>query len=95
MNDLFSRIGNHRTLSQEIEHKIETAILEKKLIAGQKLPTEKELCEMFGVSRTALREALQMLSARGLLYIKKGSGVFVNDFSARHVSRQTAPPAAS
>ncbi|RMD96530.1 MAG: FadR family transcriptional regulator [Calditrichaeota bacterium] len=88
METLFEKIGNNRTLSQEIEKKIETAILEKKLVPGQKLPTEKELCEMFGVSRTALREALQMLSARGLLYIRKGSGVFVNDFSPRHISRQ-------
>jgi GntR family transcriptional repressor for pyruvate dehydrogenase complex len=34
---------------------------------------------MFGVSRTALREALQMLSARDLISIKKGSGIYVNE----------------
>lgn len=88
LNITFERIGNNRTLSQEIEQKIETAIREKKLVAGQKLPTEKELGEMFGVSRTALREALQMLSARGLVTIRKGSGVFVNNFSPDHASKQ-------
>lgn len=88
MDALFKNIGTNRTLSQKIEQKIEAAIREKKLVPGQKLPTEKELCSMFGVSRTALREALQMLSARGLLSIRKGSGVFVNNFSPAHASKQ-------
>ncbi len=85
---MFERIGANRTLSQEIEQKIENAIREKKLVAGEKLPTEKELGAMFGVSRTALREALQMLSARGLVSIRKGSGVFINNFTTDHASRQ-------
>lgn len=88
MEFLFDKIGNKRTLSQLIEHKIEGAIREKKLVPGQKLPPEKQMCEMFGVSRTALREALQMLSTRGLITIKKGSGVYINNFSHEHASKQ-------
>ncbi|MBN2354877.1 FadR family transcriptional regulator [candidate division KSB1 bacterium] len=42
---------------------------------------------MFGVSRTAVREALRMLSARGLLHIRKGDGVYVNTFSTSHASK--------
>ncbi|MGH1364093.1 MAG: FadR/GntR family transcriptional regulator [Calditrichia bacterium] len=87
MDTIFNQIGSQRTLGQEIVRQIEKSIREKKLQAGQKLPTEKELCAMFGVSRTALREALQILSARGLITIRKGSGMFVNDFTTDHASK--------
>lgn len=82
---MFDKIGKSQTLSQEIVANIEQAIREKKFQVGEKLPTEKELCEMFGVSRTAIREALQMLSAQGLINVHKGKGSFVNDYSSDHV----------
>ena len=75
MEDIFQKIGNSYTLSQRIVQQIENLIREKKLLAGQKLPTEKELCENFSVSRTAIREALQVLSAKGL--IKGNGGLFI------------------
>jgi GntR family transcriptional regulator, transcriptional repressor for pyruvate dehydrogenase complex len=80
MDEIFEKIGSKLTLSQKIERKIEAAIREKKLPVGSKLPTERELCEAFGVSRTALREALRRLSARGLIEITKGSGMTVTGF---------------
>lgn len=82
MKPLFPKIADRPKLSQVIENKITELIRTKKLVAGQKLPTEKELCEMFGVSRTSLREALHMLSAKGLITVRKGSGIFVNDYSS-------------
>ena len=87
MENLFPKIGSSKTLSQEIECKIEELIITKKIIPGQKLPTEKELCEMFAVSRTALREALQMLSARDLITIRKGSGMYVNEFNHHNATK--------
>jgi GntR family transcriptional repressor for pyruvate dehydrogenase complex len=87
VQEIFGKIGKPLTLSQEIELKIEDTIRQKKLEPGQKLPSEKELCLMFGVSRTALREALRMLSARGLLNVRKGDGVYVNNFSSTHASK--------
>ncbi len=81
MNSLFSRITDAQTLSQKIERKIELAIRDKKLPVGSKLPTEHELCKMFGVSRTSLREALRRLNARGLVDIRKGSGMYVADYN--------------
>lgn len=86
MQDYFTKVGNSHTLSQRIVQQIEELIREKKLLAGEKLPTEKELCDMFSVSRTALREALQMLSAKGLISIRKGSGIRVNEYSSEHVT---------
>lgn len=81
MDDIFVKIGVSQTLSQKIERKIEEAIRQKKLLPGTKLPSEKELCESFAVSRTALREALRRLSARGLVDVKKGSGMYVSEIS--------------
>lgn len=81
MDDIFQNIGNKLTLSQRIERTIESAIREKKLAVGSKLPTEREMCESFGVSRTALREALRRLSARGLITIHKGSGMYVSEIN--------------
>ena len=79
MDEIFGKIRISQTLSQKIERKIEEAIRQKKLVAGTKLPSEKELCESFAVSRTALREALRRLSARGLIVIRKGSGMVVSE----------------
>ena len=83
MANLFSPIKDSQTLSQKIERKIEQAIRDKTLPTGSKLPTEHELCKMFAVSRTALREALRRLSARGLVDIKKGSGMYVSDYNIK------------
>ncbi len=81
MDDIFQNIGSKLTLSQRIERTIEKAIREKKLTVGSKLPTEREMCESFGVSRTALREALRRLNARGLIKIQKGSGMYVSEIN--------------
>ena len=79
MENIFHNLGNKQTLSQKIERTIENAIRDKKLPVGSKLPTEFEMCKSFGVSRTALREALRRLSARGLINIQKGSGMYVSE----------------
>ncbi|MEZ4997050.1 MAG: GntR family transcriptional regulator [Bacteroidales bacterium] len=76
-NDVFSKIGSGLTLSQKIERRIEEAIRQKKLLPGSKLPTEKELCGQFAVSRTALREALRRLSARALLISARKRNVYL------------------
>ncbi|RIH64939.1 FadR family transcriptional regulator [Mariniphaga sediminis] len=79
MEDLFGKIGTNQTLSQKIERRIEEVIRQKKILPGERLPSELELCQSFAVSRTALREALRRLSARGLIEVKKGSGIFVSE----------------
>lgn len=86
MSNLFEPVAERVLLSTRVESKIEEAIRLKKLKPGEKLPSELELCEQFAVSRTAVREALRMLSARGLVSIWKGKGVFVNKLTAASVT---------
>lgn len=86
MTELFSIIGNRESLSTIVASRIEEVIKSKKLSSGNKLPSEKELCEKFNVSRTVIREALRLLHAKGLISIKKGKGIFVENISAKNVS---------
>ena len=51
---------------------------ENRLADGDKLPNERELCVLLGVGRSTLREALQRLSARNVLEVRRGVGIFVS-----------------
>lgn len=55
------------------------------LVAGQILPSEADLCERFGVSRSSLREAQKMLSVAGVLTSRPGSRSVVSDMSAHQI----------
>ncbi|HEY8971874.1 MAG TPA: GntR family transcriptional regulator, partial [Puia sp.] len=44
---------------------------------GEKLPSEPELMEQFGVGRSTIREAIRILANLGLLSVRQGSGTFV------------------
>lgn len=82
----FIPVEKRELLSKTVESRIEEAIRSRAYDPGAKLPSEFELCDQFGVSRTAVREALRMLSARGLVTIEKGRGVFVNQPTAASVT---------
>lgn len=68
-----------KKLSDVITEELETMIIDGRLLAGQKLPPERELAETFEVSRPSLREAIQKLEAKGLIYRKQGGGTFVKN----------------
>ena len=82
----FGAIGKSELLSQTVETAIQEAIRSGVLREGEKLPSEMELCAQFQVSRTVMREALRMLSARGLIRIEKGRGIFVRRLSVDSVA---------
>jgi DNA-binding FadR family transcriptional regulator len=46
---------------------------------GDKLPTERELCAQFGVSRAPIRQALSALELNGVIYSRQGEGVYVKN----------------
>lgn len=66
-----------RKLADAIVERLEAMILEGTLKPGQRLPPERVLAEQFGVSRPSLREALQKLTAKGLLISRQGGGNYV------------------
>ena len=84
MKETFQISGNSTLISQQIVDEIERSIRGRKFKSGEKLPTENEFCKLFSVSRTVVREALRSLSARELVTIRKGSGVYVNKVNADH-----------
>jgi GntR family transcriptional regulator, transcriptional repressor for pyruvate dehydrogenase complex len=83
---MFVPVTSRGSLSKAVGSQIEEAIRSKVLIPGVRLPSELELCKQFQVSRTGVREALRALSARGLITIVKGKGIFVRDVSAETVT---------
>ena len=86
MIKIFNSVGNKELLSHKVAAKIEEAIVAKKIPPGDRLPSEMEMCSQFGVSRTAVREALRTLSAKGMISIEKGRGIYVKSVSSEHVS---------
>lgn len=89
--DLFSPVNVDR-VSQVIVDQIKVLIRDGKLQPGDRLPSERELCQRFGVSRVTVREALRVLEASGLLTIRVGAhgGAFLTTPSAERLGEGLA-----
>src|SRR2546427_8671551 len=66
-------------LYEQIVEQIEQSIVKGALKPGDQLPAERELAEQFGVSRTAVREAVKALREKGLVEAFSGRGTFVTN----------------
>ena len=66
-----------KTLADEVSEQIQKRIALGEMSVGSKLPTEKELSDMYGVGRSTIREAVSVLSNIGLLRVMQGKGTFV------------------
>lgn len=64
-------------LYERIVAQTKQLVEDKALQAGDRLPPERELARLLGVSRASLREAIKTLEARGYLEVRHGQGVFV------------------
>lgn len=68
-------------LFRSVQDIIKNYILENNLTAGAPLPPEMELARQLGVSRSSVREAVKALESLGILESRRGSGLFVQNFS--------------
>ena len=71
-------VRREERLSDRVAKQLEDLIVTGVLETGKRLPAERELAEMFGVSRTVIREAVHNLSARDLLDARSSGGTFVS-----------------
>jgi DNA-binding FadR family transcriptional regulator len=69
------------TMHEELQDRLKEYILVNKLQPDDPLPTEAQLAEQLGVSRTAVREGLRSLESLGLIYSRRGEGRYVKGFN--------------
>jgi GntR family transcriptional repressor for pyruvate dehydrogenase complex len=72
-------------LYEQIVQQIEDSIVKGDLKAGDQLPAERELALRFGVSRTAVREAVKALREKGLVEAYSGRGTFITDGTSQAI----------
>ena len=72
-------------LYEQIVQQIEDSILKGDLKGGKQLPAERDLAQQFGVSRTAVREAMKTLREKGLVEAYAGRGTFVTNGTSQAI----------
>jgi GntR family transcriptional regulator, transcriptional repressor for pyruvate dehydrogenase complex len=84
--DMFKAVSLSR-VSQAIVEQVKLLLRQGRLKPGDRLPSERELCERFGVSRVTVREALRVLEAGGLIDIRVGArgGAFVTSPTSQQI----------
>lgn len=82
----FKPVGEARP-ADAIQAQVRALMASHRLKTGDRLPTERELAEQFGVSRNSVRQAIRSLADSGLLEVKKGAtgGAFIRDGGAAAV----------
>lgn len=75
------KISTKKVSDSVVEH-IEEMIESGRFEAGEKLPSVRELCEMFGVGRSAVRDAITTLKGKGTVYVKQGEGTYICEFDS-------------
>ncbi|MDE2414504.1 MAG: FadR family transcriptional regulator [Comamonadaceae bacterium] len=76
-----------RPLPDEIAASINAQMQRGELLPGDRLPSERELCEMHDVSRSVVREALSQLKSDGIIETRRGSGAYVLERDQRQSFR--------
>ena len=82
-----------KRLYEDVVEQIEAAVVKGDLRPGDFLPAERDLCDSFGVSRTAVREALFALHQKGLIDLENGRRARVVEPTAEKMIDDLAGPA--
>lgn len=83
--ETFSRVPQ-RTVTGDAVDQIKRLIASGAIAAGQKLPSERALADLLGVSRPTMREVMSALEAMGVVATRHGSGTYVTNLSAEVLS---------
>ena len=75
--------GERPLVPRTVSDHLRSLILRGGLKPGARLPSQRDLAEQLGVSRPSLREAISVLEVMGLVKVRIGSGVYVNDAADR------------
>jgi GntR family transcriptional repressor for pyruvate dehydrogenase complex len=70
----FPQLARDPSLAEKVNVALMESIASGRLAPGDRLPSERELCDQFGVSRTVIREAVRGLQAKGVLRVRAGRG---------------------
>ncbi|NOI65698.1 FCD domain-containing protein [Vibrio sp. 99-8-1] len=81
--------NNTKRLYQEVGIQLINQIASSVYKIGDRLPPEREIAERMEVSRSVIREALIMLELKGLVEVRKGSGVYVIDVPSDDIENST------
>ncbi len=82
-------------LADSVSASLQARIRAGELGPGDRLPTEKQMCDRFGVSRAVVREAIARLKADGYVETHQGLGAFVSKDAGRLNFRLVAPGSAA
>jgi GntR family transcriptional repressor for pyruvate dehydrogenase complex len=85
-DDLFAFSLKRDKLHTHITDQIQELIVTQSLRPGDKLPGERELADMLGVSRTVVREAIRVLGVKGLVNVRPGCGTYVQALDHKNAS---------
>jgi GntR family transcriptional repressor for pyruvate dehydrogenase complex len=86
MSTEFQALKREPSLAARVTQELLDSIVEGRLRSGQRLPSERELSEQFGVSRTVIREAVRGLQAKGVVEVRSGRGVEVAAVTSAQVT---------
>jgi len=84
---LYYKVIQTSRLYEQIVRQIEESIQKGALKEGSQLPAERDLAQQFGVSRTAVREAIKALQEKGLVDALPGRGTFVTNGTSNSMRR--------
>src|SRR3982074_1142133 len=86
---MLAPVGRPGRVSETIVHRIKKQISEGRLVAGHKLPAEREMARQFKTSRVSVREAYRSLEELGVLRIRRGAdgGAFIAKIDHQPVLR--------
>ncbi len=85
------KIERKNTIVETIAEKLILYIATNKLTEGSKLPSERELTEIIGISRLPLREAICMLKGLGIVEAYHGKGIFVKNINLSEIFKMLSP----